>query len=182
MVRNLDRLIVIDPKASDSIAQWGLASWDREARRLLRSGERIRARVLIPIGQDPDEVFEDIFAQVLAAGNCTVYVDELYGVVAPGAKPSPYLTALWTRGRELGVGAWAATQRPSWVPLFALSEAQHFFAFRLLLDEDRGRMASFMGPRVRQQIENDHGFYYMNPSWRAPIYLPELPKNGRGGK
>ena len=181
LIRSLDRVVVVDPKASESIDKWGLVPWDREAKRILRSNEALRARVLIPIGKDPDEVFEEVFAAVLAAGNCTVYVDELYGVVPPGAKPGPYLTAIWTRGRELGVGAWAATQRPTWVPLFALSEAQHFFVFRLLLDEDRARMSAFMGPEVREPIEDDHGFFYSSPSWRAPIYLPELPVNGRGG-
>ena len=181
LLKPLDRVVVVDPKGDDSIATWGLAPWDREARRLLRSGEPIRTRVLIPIGKEADEVFEEVFEFVLGVGNCTIYCDELYGIVSPGAKPGPFLTALWTRGRSLGIGAWASTQRPSWIPLFTRSEAQHYFIFRLLLRADRFSMTEVAGEEVMERITDKHGLFYMSPEWDAPIYLPELPVNGRGG-
>jgi hypothetical protein len=117
-----------------------------------------------------------------AGGNVTVYIDESYGVTDPGSKPSRNLTSLWTRGRELGVGAWASSQRPSWVPLFEISEADHLFTFRLSLEEDRRRIAAFVGPEALDVIHDVNGVLYSRAEWEHPVYIPKLPfgSNGRG--
>jgi tRNA uridine 5-carbamoylmethylation protein Kti12 len=178
LTRPLPRLIVLDPKGT--LGAWGLAPFDREARRLLRNGDPIRARVVVSFNKPSDETWEDAFLAVLNAGDCTLYIDEIYGVVDPGAKPPPLLNAIWTRGRELGIGGWGATQRPVWVPMFVLSEAEHFFCFRLTVEEDRRRMSSFMGDRVMEPIRDKHGLFYMHAEDDEPMYIAQLPSNGRG--
>lgn len=170
----LRRLVVLDPKARIDEAEWSVAPWDREARMLLRNGEPIRALVRAPIGPGADDEWERAYREVLNAGNVTIYIDEVYGVIETG-KPSPYLTALWTRGRELGIGAVAASQRPSWIPRVLMSEAEHYFAFRLSLMDDRRTLAEIMGPEVLDPILDEHGFYYSRTEWDAPLYFQSLP-------
>lgn len=66
-------------------------------------------------------------------GNRIVFCDEAAGMINDISPPKNepnlerYMRQLWTRGRSLGVGMWAATQRPVDVPLHAYSQAQHLF-------------------------------------------------------
>ena len=173
------RLVVIDPKGTLGGKEWRLEPWGRNSRRLLRQGQPIRTRVTVEFNVDPEELWDEVFFQVFSAGNCTLYIDEMYGVVDPNSKPSRGMTAIWTRGRELKIGAYAATQRPVWIPLFALSEAEHFFSFRLSLAEDRKRMSAFMGPEVLRPIRDRHGVYYSQAEWDDPIYIERLPIGGK---
>jgi hypothetical protein len=177
MLRPFPRLIVLDVK--DQLQDWGLVPYDKEARRLLKAGYGIQARVVVPVGKDPAETWDKVFLDVLEAGNCHIYIDEMYGVVPPGSKVSPLLWAIYTRGRSMGIGASSASQRPTWVPLFALSESEHFFVFRLSLADDRKRMSAFMGPEVLATIKDPHGVYYSYAAWDAPLYMPRLPLGGK---
>lgn len=167
------RLVVLDPKGT--LGGWGLDPWDRERRRRLRGGYPVRTRVLLTPGEDPQEFWEKVLELVFKAGNVTLYIDEVYGVIPPNSTPSPWLTAIWTRGRELGIGGYAASQRPVWVPLFIESEAEHFLMFRLGLPQDRKRMSAFMGPEVLDRFSNIHGLYYSRAEWDKPLFLDRLP-------
>jgi hypothetical protein len=181
--RKLRRLVVLDPKARIDSEEWNLRPWDREARTLLANGEPIRTLVRAPIGPGAEEEWDRAYLAVLNAGNATLYIDEVYGVIE--GRPSPYLVAIWTRGRELGIGAYAASQRPAWVPIVMMSEAEHFFIFRLTVGDDRRRVAEFLGPDAMEVIRDEHGFLYSRAEWDAPAYFPELPpevaerKNGK---
>ncbi len=176
----LKRLIVLDGKGT--LGSWGLLEWNRETRRALKSGEEVRTRVLLDTGaRSADEFWSEVFETIYGAGNVTIYIDEMYAIVDPGARPLPILTALYTRGRELGIGMWTATQRPTWIPLVCISEAEHIFLFRLNLDEDRRRMSAFMSDAVMQPIRDPHGFYYMRAEWENPSYQTRFNPNGKGG-
>lgn len=64
-------------------------------------------------------------------GNCIIFADEIYGMVAELGL-TDQLIALWTRGGGMGAGLWGATQRPSGaqgkgVPGFMYSNAVHLF-------------------------------------------------------
>jgi hypothetical protein len=166
-------LVVLDPKGT--LGGWDLVPWDETAKEKLRAGEPIRTRVVSSsLSMDLDELWLDAMLEVYAAGDCTLYIDEIYSVVPPGSRPSTAMVGIWTRGREFNIGGWATSQRPSWCPLFVLSEADQYFMFRLTVDEDRKRMASFMGEEVRTPIVDKHGFYYSNAEADAPIYVKQL--------
>lgn len=165
----LPRMVVLDPKGMLR-NQWGLTDWDGNQAKLLAKGKPCRIRVPAPFDGD----WEPYLKASYFAGGVTVYIDEVYGVVPPGRNPSEYLTALYTRGRELGIGVWAATQRPSKIPLFVLSEAEWSFVFRLLLLKDRQRMQETIGRIPEVPAKDDHGFWLYHSSWNSPIYYPKI--------
>jgi hypothetical protein len=111
-----------------------------------------------------------------------MYTDELYGVCPMGKVPDPLLTAIYTRGREFGVSAWGATQRPSWIPLFTLSECEWFFSFRLLLDKDRKKMSEMIGVVPSVPPSDTHGFFLYNSAWNQARYYRSLQARERSEK
>lgn len=180
ITRPLSRLVVLDGKGT--LAEWELAPYDTEAKRALMRNEPIRTRVVAPIGVDNLDFWDEVLRVCFVAGNVTIYIDELYAVSPPNNRASNILWSAYTRGRELGVGVWSSTQRPVWIPLFALSEAEHFFMFRLQLNDDRARMSEFMGTEVLQSIHDLHGFYYSRAIDDSPQYNKQLEvqEDGRG--
>lgn len=168
LTKGLRRLVVLDGKGT--LTDWGL---DDFGSRGLRQ-DVFRLRAIPPIGRDPLEYWDGVLTDCFKAGNLTVYIDELYAVNPPGNKILPGLWALYTRGREFGIGVWSSTQRPTWIPLVALSEAEHFVMFRLSLMEDRQRLAAFMSADVLTPIKDIHGFFYMFAQWEEPVYYRQL--------
>jgi hypothetical protein len=169
LIRSLTRLVVLDGKGS--LFNWGLDDWENTgARARLLSGDPGRLRVPPPHRADATSYFQNIMGLLYEVGNLTIYIDELYAVVDPGSKPTPEFNALYTRGREFGIGVWSGTQRPVFVPLVAISEAEAFICFRLNLIEDRQRMAGYMTNAVIASIKDPHGFYYMRADEEKPAY------------
>lgn len=78
------------------------------------------------------EQFEAALQWAYRRGNCIVFADEVYGIVAELDGLTDDLIALWSRGGGMGVGLWAATQRPAGsaghgVPGFMYSNSTHLF-------------------------------------------------------
>lgn len=175
LTRQVKRLVVLDAKAT--LTDWNLEPWGGDTRAKLMGSEPVRARVLPPMNGDITEYWEAVLSDCYKAGNLVVYIDELYSICPPNQKPLNVLWSMYTRGRELGIGVWSSSQRPAWIPLFALSEAEHFFNFRLQLEEDRKRMAAFMGVEVLRTIVDEHGFFYSRAVWNRPQYYKALVVN-----
>lgn len=203
LTRNIKRLVVLDGKGTLGTPEWNLTDWSDNIDLKDPSAE-FRLRAVPGLKVDLTDYWDTILEKCLRAGNVTVYIDELYAVVPPNKAASPTLFACYTRGREFGLGMWASTQRPVWIPLVSLSEAEHFFVFRLQLWEDKQRLAAFMGEGVLGAVTDEHGFYYMraiddevtyykqfNPVDPITAVIPEtiskedmptLPNNGRSRK
>lgn len=180
ITKNISRLIVCDPKAT--LSDWWLDDWDRDTVRKFEREGKGRLRAVPPLTGDEGEFWISVFDFAFGVGNVTIYVDEL-AAIAENGRVDDLIKAAWTRGREYGLGCWAATQRPTAVPLVAISEAEHYFSFRLTLDDDRRRMASFMTEAVLSPIQDRHGFFYMNAQDDAPEYVQQFnPQQTGGGK
>ena len=163
----IDRLVVLDPKGTLK-GKWGLREWGTRTRRDLAKGKPVRVRFAAPIG-DEEQIaafYDQVFKLCYEAGHVTVYIDEVYGVLSKSGRPGPWLTALYTRGRELGIGVWAATQRPAWVPRFILSETEWFLVFRLQLADDRKRVEEIIGTDIGDLQQ--HQFVLYNAEWDSP--------------
>lgn len=181
LAQSLRRLVVFDPKGmlNQPGAGWNLVDWSREGEKALLAGENIRLRVPAPLDGDWSPYLLAIQRAQLAFDRpmknpVTLYMDEVYGVVPPGKRPQDELVALYTRGREWGIGVWGATQRPVWVPLFVKSEAEWTFMFRLQLPDDQRSMAGIIGPAALVPIRDEYGFYIYNQLWNEPLYTPLL--------
>ncbi len=79
--------------------------------------------------------FNEICRILYNAGNFTLFVDEVSRVCTP-SWIEPWHDEIMTRGRERGVGIVNLTQRPRRCHNTVISEAEHFFIFRLQLETD----------------------------------------------
>lgn len=179
LLRTARRLVVIDPKGTLR-GRWRLEEWSEATRKRLLDGEPVRIRLARPVTRGPSRIgpgqtiWDDYLWDIYDAGNVLVYIDEMYGVTPVGGRIPEPLQAIYTRGRELGIGAISASQRPSWVPLEILSESTWFFCFRLQLEDDRRRMAGLMGAEVLEPIPDLYGFWTYQAGWPYPVYTEQL--------
>ena len=166
-VSTLPRLLVIDPKGTLR-GKWGLKEESGSLWRKLRGDDPVRMR--LPEPDDGD--YDRIFYRALDCGPLTVYVDEVYGVMDQAGQHRG-LRALYTRGREMGVGTWAASQRPAWIPRYILSESEWIILFRLQEEDDRKRMRGLVTVEQQERLRG-HAAYLYNTEWDAPIRVPRF--------
>jgi hypothetical protein len=168
----IKRLIVLDPKSLLGTPEWRLEDWSKAGYKRLLAGKQARLRV--PYPDDGD--WRPYLQAAWEAGDCTLYIDEVYGVVEPYRRPPSELVALYTRGRERRIGVWGVAQRPVAIPIFCISEADDFFIHRLQNKDDRQRMAEYTAPIVEEPIpkRDRWGFWTYETAWDEPIYTPQL--------
>lgn len=173
LMRPVKRLVVIDPK--NGLKDWGLEEWNSETIKVFEDGGDIQLRVGPEPGRDLTEYWNDIFWTIYEVGNCVVYIDEIY-LLAEGNKYPQALKFIWTTGRERDIGAFSISQRPRYIPKYLISEAEHFFVFRLLLEDDRKFVASFTHADMANPIPrgDEHGFYYMSLDSYEPKYVSKM--------
>lgn len=170
LLKDANRLVVFDGKGT--LKDWNTKDWNDQTKRELQKGNDTRIRVRVPIGT-PKQIIDELdetFKQIYLAENCIVYLDEIFSIASAFTIP-PYLIALYTRGRELDLGVWTATQRPSNIPLFAMSEADWYIMFRLQMATDIEKMSKQMGAKVLKRKPVKHDFWVYNNSWNEPSYV-----------
>jgi hypothetical protein len=107
-----------------------------------------------------------------------VYIDELTSVTTPRRAPR-VLSTLVRLGRQRGFGTWFSTQRPKDVPSLFFTEAEHWCIFDLITQDDRDKVAGYMGDKVRDRVKEPYAFWYMSPSMHDPLLVHQQPaKNG----
>lgn len=114
-----------------------------------------------------------LFVRAFKEGGWYIYVDEVY-LLGPrllsarggGLDSSPYVICL-TSGRSKGVTIITSTQRPKFLPLFAVTESTHLFVFSLGKDDFKA-LANMAGVDVISDIAKgqtrigSHKFLYYN--------------------
>lgn len=163
--------VVYDAKISESIGQWPhkiITDFDElvesDERRIIYRPNYIEA--VNPVEQDA------FFEWVYLRKNTRLFVDEAYAVTG-GTNPSFHFQACLARGRERGISTLVATQRPHRIPLVTLSEAEHYWIFRLTLLNDRRRVEEITGITAEEQLDlkNHEFFYYSAFEGRYPRRL-----------
>lgn len=136
-VGQMDSAIVHDPKQEIALEGFVVTSTPRD---LL-----VYPRVIFR----PDWLMDPVEAGDIAGwaalkrnGTC-LYLDEA-AMVAPGQRIGPWLRAAIITGRSLGVGVWAAMQRPMNVHNLLLSEAWVYLVSPFLLAGDKAKMAGLV--------------------------------------
>jgi energy-coupling factor transporter ATP-binding protein EcfA2 len=73
-------------------------------------------------------VFRSALLDSYKRGNRIVVADDAYGL-SEVLKLRKELVEMWTEARSMDTGLWTAFQKPSHVPLWAYSQAEHLFLF-----------------------------------------------------
>jgi len=96
-------------------------------------------------------------------GGWTLYVDEIYqiGRGSIHSFPKYYVRGL-TAGRSKGVTIVTGTQRPKFLPLFAITESTHIFCMELNSRRDRVDLARLTGADALERNVGRHQFIYYN--------------------
>lgn len=153
---------IMDPKRTFTLPPEAGATTtsDREVVEAWEGPEPIIYRPGLDLLNDIESV-DWFYWWVYERGNTLVYTDELM-MVSSGAKLPRGYAACIQLGREKGIGAWHATQRPARVPLVCLTESEHIFAFRLRHPDDRVRIAEYSDPRTLEREPTGQQFWYWN--------------------
>lgn len=189
LLRDVRRLVVMDIKNNLADDMQLVPATKRNWRRFLR-GDDMRLQVTSPMLATSGfaSFYDEEFRRAFFAADLIVYIDEIYGITQGSNALSPFFTALYTRGREAvidekknrivsgNIGVVACAQRPSRIPMFCMTESEHFFIFRLTDPDDRKRLSEYTGEVVREPIPDPHGFYYYSHDIEKPVYVSELPE------
>ena len=116
---------------------------------------------------DADAFLRQVWAYRLPT---VVYVDEITKLTSR-QKTLPILADIVRLGRQVGIGSWFASQRPRDCPSLFFTEADHWFAFDLRNEDDRKRVAGFLGERVRNRLSEPYSFWYANPGMHDAILI-----------
>lgn len=100
---------------------------------------------------DPDvddahlwSVFRQAIISSYKRGRRIIFADEVMGL-SKELGLERELNAVWTRGRAMGTGLWAASQRPAHIPLNAYGQASHLFIANDPDERSRERYAEIGG-------------------------------------
>lgn len=128
-----------------------------------------------PLMSADDSELEAFFSWVYLRRYCTLYIDELFLPPAiVGDTFPPHFGANFTRGRELGIEVWTASQRPKRIPQVALSESEHAYIFHLKMPQDRDRVQEFTGieaARIQQLPKYDFLYSRQDAGVQGPLRL-----------
>lgn len=104
---------------------------------------------------------EKVFAQAYKEKGWTIYVDEIYmlGIGSVHRFPPSFIRCL-TAGRSRSVSVFVATQRPRFLPLFAMTEPYHVFVFRLGSVNDHTYLMKMVGVENAVTRPKGHDFLY----------------------
>lgn len=179
---NKKNSVAFDPKGSESVARWEGHSRYSNFGEIVEAAEvRGEGRLIYtpsPLVAEDADTQDELFAWIYARGYTRLYIDEATALTG-GTYPSRYLIALLNRGRERGISTLVATQRPARIPMNIISEAQHFYIFKLLLLADRKRVEELTGISVEVQTElRDYQFYYFSASKGAHAQKLKLNLGG----
>ncbi len=119
----------------------------------------IIVRPPISVTSNPDALDAMLYHHYEFYPDSVAYIDELYQFVR-NFRAGPGLQGLLTRGRSRGITTIMATQRPAFIPMFALTESQKFYVFFLAHEDDRKRIAKVIRGFSDLPDPAVHGFYF----------------------
>lgn len=124
-----------------------------------------------------EEYYNAFFQWCYFRRNTVVWVDEAMSVSPNPHRIPEYYKAILTRGRSRNTAVWSLTQRPKGIANVIMSEATHFFVFRLQMEQDRERIADITGAPEFYEIPPKYHFWYFRQGMERPI-LARLVERG----
>lgn len=139
-----------------------------------REQERVYKFVYVPpAGEHGLDAWDELCRLVYEKGDMHLIGDEIKGIYQQGGSVrgiSDHHERILTRGRSRGVGITNLSQRPKKVPMECLSEAEHVFAFRLNLEDDRSRLGEIFGSEHGERLRelDQYKFLYYQIGMESP--------------
>jgi ABC-type oligopeptide transport system ATPase subunit len=115
------------------------------------------------------EFYNKFFEFAYFRMNCIVYVDEVMDVCDNASSVPQYAKGILTRGRQRNTAMWISTQRPKTIPLVFMSEATHYFIFRLNLENDRKRIQEIIPHDEINTLIDKYKFWYFTHTMDKPV-------------
>lgn len=109
---------------------------------------------------DPDRdnymqyvIFRRAILDSYRKGNRIIFGDEVYSL-AVELNLQTELVTIWSKGRSMGCGLWTATQKPTHIPLWAYSQAEHLFLHNDPDERARKRFSEIGGvdPKLVERV------------------------------
>lgn len=113
----------------------------------------------VAVAAEPDALDAMLYHHYERYSDSVAYIDELLQFHKSG-RAGKGLQGLLTRGRSRGITTIMATQRPAWISLFAISEAQKFYCFFLSHEDDKKRMGKVIRDFDKLPDPPKYGFYF----------------------
>lgn len=161
---NLPYVVILDPKRQFSLP----AAWPMDVLLTSSLDEAVavtddKTIIYRPSYEENQDRCNAFFQWIFNRQNTTVFIDEVMPIV-PSNRLGYWYARCIQEGRERGLAVWSATQRPAAIPLAIMTEAEHYFVFRLANPDDRKRMADYGGIELREPVKtgHTHGFRYFN--------------------
>jgi hypothetical protein len=121
----------------------------------------------VDVTSDPDALDDLLYHHYLNYPDSGAFLDELLQF-HKNCRAGKGLVGLLTRGRSRGITTLMATQRPAWISLFSLSEAQKYYSFFLVHEDDKKRIAKVIRGFDKLPDPPNHGFYFYSHDLEAP--------------
>lgn len=170
--------LLIDPKGDDKIATLKPGHINKldvkDIERAWNAGYQYVALSPPPLST-PQEIDLFLLEAFQTYQNFGIYIDELYYIHTNG-RSGPGLQAILTRGRSDKITFCGATQRPAWISIFCLSEADYICQYRLQLKKDRDKIYDVTGRT--EMLENPpkefSWFYYTAKTEQLKLFVPPV--------
>lgn len=108
-----------------------------------------------------EETYDRYFKWIYDRRNTVCYVDEIFAVCKNSQSAPFWFRAILTRGRSRNVASFNATQAPTHVPHYILSQAEYYFVFAMKLDAHREKIEGITGiPKEKLAKLPNYKFYY----------------------
>lgn len=166
------RIVILDTKQVGDFARYPSVSELKDLHKIVAANPVVVYAPNKEENRNPN-YHEAFFAWGYDRWNTCLVVDELTSIVWGNDVPDSYKDVT-DRGRAKHVVIWQGNQKPVFVPHAALSEADHYFMFRLMIESDKKKMAGILGNKVLTPISDPYGFYYYYKSMTQPVYSAGL--------
>lgn len=169
------------PCLADSAIIEGL---DNFSAKMIKQAQKqgIRSFIIRPTPEETaDPVVLDEFLYSLHDGcrRVCIYWDELYTLHNQG-RAGKGLTAILTRGRSRKQTFIGGSQRPAWISIFCLSEADYFMIYDLNMPEDRKRIQGVTAiPEETLTGVDNHSFLWFDVANANHSHFDSVPLPAR---
>ena len=113
-----------------------------------------------PYLADDKEDFNKVCEIIYKFGNFMLVVDEA-SYYTTGFEIQPFHKEIMMRGRSRGVGIINCSQRPKGCHNLLISEADHFFIFKLTLDDDLKKLKAVIPKKYHKPMETMEMRYFI---------------------